>query len=181
MILVHNALSCKFPHSIMCSRGIKYDRRCWTCCRTDRPSIQKATFYIVSSKAEIKILYRVWYDIKSIALNATTNAAPSSVWGWLGASGLKPLDIAFNMGRSPGLAIVEDVLPPFGSYVRHKDSSEPVKLPVDAHSSRIIDIASLIKRHPAKLSSFLSSILKLHSATPFKISLVMSDLLVVSC
>jgi hypothetical protein len=43
---------------------------------------------------------------------------------------------------------------------------------VDAPSVRIVDVNTLIKKYPTKLASFLSSILKVHSITPFELSRV---------
>lgn len=103
-------------------------------------------------------------------MNITAATALASARAWLKASGLESFDIVFNTSGRTDLAIVEDVLSSFGFYVHYKDSGEPVKLPADAPSARIVDVASLVKRHPTKLSSFLSAIFEAHSTTPFKLS-----------
>ena len=89
---------------------------------------------------------------------------------WLKASDLGSFDIIFNTSGRSDLAVVEDVLSSFGFYIHHKNSTEPVELPADAPSTRIVDIVSLMKRHPTKLSSFLSAVIEAHYATPFKLS-----------
>ena len=131
------------------------------------------TFYTVSSKTEVKAL-SIEFDIdtRSIAVNASATTALASARDWLKISGLESFDIVFNTSGSSDLAIVEDILSAFGFYVHCKDSAEPVKLPTDAPSARIVDIASLIKRYPTKLSSLLGVILNAHSTTPFKLSSV---------
>ena len=129
------------------------------------------TFYTVSSKAEVKTLSNEFgIDPTSIALNATAVTALASARAWLKSSGLECFDIVFNTSGRSDLAIVEDVLSAFGFYVHYKNSAEPVKLPADAPSARVVDIVSLIKKYPTKLASFLCSILKAHSTTPFKLS-----------
>jgi len=129
------------------------------------------TFYTVFSKAEIKALSGEFgIDPKFIALNATATTALASARAWLKASNLESFDIVFNTSGHSDLAIVEDVLSAFGFYVHYKDSANLVKLPIDAPSARIVDIISLIKKYPAKLSSFLGAILEAHSTSPFKLS-----------
>jgi len=129
------------------------------------------TFYTVSSKAEIKTLANEYgIDSNSIALNATAVTALASARAWLKSSSLESFDVVFNTSGRSELATVEDVLSGFGFYVHYKDSAEPVKLPADAPSARVVDIASLIKKYPTKLTYFLNAILKSHSTTPFKLS-----------
>ena len=129
------------------------------------------TFFTVSAKAEIEALSAEFgVDIKSIALNTTATAALASARAWLKTSSLESFDIIFNTSGRSDLATVEDILSSFGFYVHHKDSAEPVKLPIDVPSARIVDVVTLIKRYPLKLSSILSAILKAHSSTPFKLS-----------
>ena len=103
-------------------------------------------------------------------MNASATTALASARVWLKASGLESFDIVFNTSGNSELAVVEDVLSAFGFYVHYKDSAEPVKLPADAPSVRVVDIVALIKRYPTKLSSLLGAILNAHSVTPFKLS-----------
>lgn len=103
-------------------------------------------------------------------MNTTATTALASAKAWLKASGLESFDIVFNTGGRSDLAIVEHLLSSFGFYIHNKVSAEPVKLPADAPSARVVDIISLVERHPTKLSSFLGAILRTHSATPFKLS-----------
>ena len=102
-------------------------------------------------------------------MNASATTALSSARAWLRASSIESFDIVFNTSGRFDLAIVEEVLSAFGFYVHNKDSTEPVKLPADA-PARIVDVVSLVRRYPARLSSFLSAILNAHSTTPFKLS-----------
>ena len=127
-------------------------------------------FYTVSSKAEIKALSSEFgIDPKSISLNATAATALASARAWLKASGLESFDIVFNTNGRSDLAIVEDVLSVFGFYVHYKNSTEPVKPPANVPSARIVDMISLIKKYPTKLSSLLGAILKAHSTSSFKL------------
>ena len=128
-------------------------------------------FYTVSCKAEIDALSNAFgIDARSIALNATAVTALASARAWLKASGLESFDIVFNTSGRSDLATVEDLLSPFGFYIHPKNSTGSVKLPVDASSARIVDVNTLIKKYPTKLASFLNSILKVHSITPFELS-----------
>lgn len=128
-------------------------------------------FYTVPSTAEAKVLSAEFdIDAKSIGVNASATTALASARSWLKGSGLESFDIIFNTSGSSDLAIVEDLLSTFGFYVHYKHSAEPVKLPADVPSARIVDIVSLIKGYPTKLSSFLGAILSAHSTTPFKLS-----------
>ena len=130
-------------------------------------------FYTVSSKAEAKALSTDFgIDAKSIAVNTSATTALASARAWLKASDFGSFDIVFNASGLSSLATVEDILSAFGFYVHYKGSAEPVKLPADASSARIVDIVSLIKRYPTKLSSFLGAILNAHSVAPFKLSSV---------
>jgi len=103
-------------------------------------------------------------------VNASATTALASARAWLKASNLESFDVVFNTSGRSDLAIVEDVLSAFGFYVHYKDSAEPVKLPADASSARIVDIISLVKKYPSRLSSFLCAILTAHSTMPFKLS-----------
>lgn len=128
-------------------------------------------FFTVCSGAEIEALSAEFgIDVESIALNTTAAGALASARAWLKISGLDAFDVVFNTSGRSDLATVEEVLSSFGFYVHSKDSIEPVRLPADVPSARIVDVVSLIKRYPTKVSSFLDAILKVHSTTPFKIS-----------
>ena len=128
-------------------------------------------FYTVTSKDEVQVLSAEFgINTGSIALSTTAATALASARAWLKASSIESFDIIFNTNGRSDLATVEDVLSSFGFYVHYRDSVEPVKLPADAPSARIVDVHSLVKRYPTKLSSFLSAILKVHSTTPFKLS-----------
>ena len=128
-------------------------------------------FYTVPSTAEAKALSAEFdINVKSIGVNASPTTALASARSWLKGSGLESFDIIFNTSGSSDLAIVEDLLSTFGFYVHYKHSAEPVKLPAGVPSARIVDIVSLIKGYPTKLSSFLGAILSAHSTTPFKLS-----------
>ena len=109
-------------------------------------------------------------DDKSIAVNTSASTALASAKHWLEASGAEGFDLIFNSTGRADLAIVGDVISSFGLYVHNKDTSDPVRLPVDAPAARIVDIASLVKKHPAKLAAFLDALLNAHVAKPFNLS-----------
>ena len=129
------------------------------------------TFYTVSSKAEVEVLSAEFgIDTKHIVLNTTVTTVLVSASVWLKASGFESFDIVFNSSGRSDLAIVEGILSSFGFYIHYKDSVESVKFPADTPSARIVDVASLVKKYPARLPSFLDAILKAHSTKPFRLS-----------
>ena len=128
-------------------------------------------FFTVASKSEIQILSAEFgIDVKPIAVNASPSTAIASAKEWLDASGAEGFDLIFNSTGRVDLAVVGDVISSFGLYVHNKVTSEPVRLPTDAPAARIVDIASLAKKHPAKLAAFLDAVLKAHVTRPFKLS-----------
>ena len=109
-------------------------------------------------------------DVKSISVNVSTSSVLSSAKEWLEASGAEGFDIIFNSTGRVDLAVVGDIISSFGLYVHNKETSEPFKLPADVPAARIVDIASLVKKHPVKLATFLDAVLDAHVAQPFELS-----------
>ena len=108
--------------------------------------------------------------MKSIAVSTSASAALSSAKGWLEASGAEGFDIIFNSTGCGDLAVVGDIMSSFGLYVHNKETSESVRLPADTPAARIVDIASLAKRHPSILATFLGAVLNAHVIKPFRFS-----------
>ena len=106
----------------------------------------------------------------SITVNTSASTALSSAKDWLEARGAEEFDLIFNSTGRADLAVVDDIVSPFGLYVHNKETSKPVRLPTDAPAARIIDIATLAKKRPAKLATLLSVVLDAHVAKPFKLS-----------
>ena len=130
-----------------------------------------SAFFTVTSKSEVQTLSTEFgIDIKSIVANASASAVLSSAKGWLEASGAEGFDLIFNSTGRVDLAIVGDIISSFGLYVHNKETGEPFRLPADAPAARVVDIASLVKKHPAKLATFLDAVLDAHVAKPFKLS-----------
>ncbi|KAF9642250.1 hypothetical protein BDM02DRAFT_3193609 [Thelephora ganbajun] len=153
IVLVHDALSCVGRTAIQIVQGLGV-----------------SVFFTVALKPEVQTLSTEFgIDVRSIAVNASTSTALASAKDWLEASGAEGFNLIFNStGRV--LAAVDDVISSLGLYVHNKKTSEPVKLPADAPATRIVDIVSLIKKHPAKLAASLDAVLNVHVAKPFKLS-----------
>ena len=102
------------------------------------------------------------------------NASPSTVLlsakNWLEARDAEGFDLIFNSTGRVDLAVVGDIVSSFGLYVHNKETSDPVRLSTDAPATRIVDITTLVKKHPAKLATFLSAVLDAHITKPFKLS-----------
>ena len=128
-------------------------------------------FFTVASKSAARTLSAEFgIDTKSIAVNTSTSAVLSSAKGWLETSGVKGFDLIFNSAGRVDFAVVGDIITSSGIYVHNKETSEPVKLPTDVPASRIIDIASLVRKDPAKVATSLDAVLTAHVNKPFKFS-----------
>ena len=107
-------------------------------------------------------------------MNTSASAVLSSAKSWLEASGAKGFDLIFNSTGRADLAVAGDIVS-FGLYVHNKETN-----PTDAPAARIVDIPSLAKKHPAKLATFLTAVVKAHITKPFKFSpvhILFSDLI----
>ena len=128
-------------------------------------------FFTVASRPEVQILSTEFgVDLNAVAVNASASTALTSAKAWLEASSTEGFDLIFNSTGRVDLAVVSDVISPFGLYVHNKETNDPVKLPVDAPATRIVDIASLTKKNPAKLTAFLVALLNAHVVKQFKLS-----------
>ena len=138
-------------------------------------------FFTVASKSEVQALSTEFsIDVRAIAVNASASTALAAAKGWLEASSAEGFDLIFNSTGRADLAIVGDVISSFGLYVHNKETRGTVKLPADAPAARIVDIPTLVKKYPAKLTAFLDVVLKAHADKSFKlspISISFSDLL----
>ena len=103
-------------------------------------------------------------------MNTSASAVLSSAKRWLEASGAEGFDLIYNSTGRADQAVAGDIVSSFGLYVHNKETNKPVKLPTDAPAARIVDIPSLAKKHPAKLATFLSAVVKAHATKPFKLS-----------
>ena len=108
--------------------------------------------------------------MESITMNASASTALSSAKDWLEARGAEGFDLIFNSTGRPDLTVVGDIVSSFGLYVHNKETNEPVRLPTHAPAARIVDTATLINKHPAKLAAFLGAVLHAHVIKPFKLS-----------
>jgi len=79
-------------------------------------------------------------------------------------------DLIFNSTGRTDLTIVGDIVSSLGLYIHNKGSSEPVRPPTDVPTARTIDIVTLVKKHPARLATYLSAVLNAHVTKPFKLS-----------
>jgi len=131
--------------------------------------------FTVASKSEVQTLATTFgIDRGSIAVNTSASAVLSSAKSWLEASGAKGFDLIFNSTGRADLAVAGDIVS-FGLYVHNKETN-----PTDAPAARIVDIPSLAKKHPAKLATFLTAVVKAHITKPFKFSpvhILFSDLI----
>jgi len=108
--------------------------------------------------------------VKSIVVNNSASTILSSAKDWLEARDAEGFDLIFNSTGRADLAVVGDIVSPFGLYVHNKETSKPVRLPTDAPAARIVDIVTMVKKHPAKLATFLGAVLTAHASKPFKLS-----------
>ena len=130
-----------------------------------------SAFFTVASKSEAHTLStELSIDMESITVNASASTALSSAKDWLEARSAEGFDLIFNSTGRPDLAVVGDIVSSSGLYVHNKETNEPVRLPTDAPAARIVDIATLVNKHPAKLAALLSPILHAHVVKPFKLS-----------
>jgi len=106
--------------------------------------------------------------VKSVVVNTSASTVLSSAKDWLEARDAEGFNlILISTGRAD-LAVAGDIVSSFGLYVHNKETREPVKLLTDAPAVRIVDIATLVKKHPAKLATFLGAVLDAHNSRPQK-------------
>ncbi|KAF9651180.1 hypothetical protein BDM02DRAFT_3267270 [Thelephora ganbajun] len=114
-------------------------------------------FSTVASKSEVQTLSTEFsIDARSIVVNAFAFTAFASAKDRLEASSVDGFDLIFN---STGLVAIGDAISSFGLYVHNKETSE---FSADTPAVRIVEVVSLVKKHPANLIA--------HVTKPFKLS-----------